>query len=187
MKMISRILMFAYLLMTAGSIYAQEKETTYPYRNGYSIAVFGSEFGYDVGVGAEIGSPAFSNNRVCFRLKGSINWLEQYRINETHWVRYRSIGTYMVYNFIRVDRCRVFVEGGPFVILPDKRLSKKNSYQGFAASTGLELFVLNSSSLNMCYYFSAGFAYSTATAENLENMPRYANGFVFSNGFRFYL
>jgi hypothetical protein len=180
------LLIFAIPALSANSIYAQEADSGHLQRNRYSFAVFAGGIGYDVGVGAEIGSPSFSNNRICVRLKGNIIWFEQYKVDFEHWAKYRSVNASIVYNFINVDRCIVFVEAGPLIILPDKRLSKKNAYQGANASVGIEMFVLNSDSFNMCYYFSTGVTYSKATADNLENHPRYGNGFVFSNGFRFY-
>jgi hypothetical protein len=180
------LLIFVILAFSANIIFAQESDSGHLQRNRYSVAVFAGEFGYDIGIGAEIGSPSFSNNRICVRLKGNIIWFEQYKVDLGHWAKYRSVNASIVYNFINVDRCIVFVETGPLIILLDKRLSKKSAYQGATASVGIEMFVLSSDSFNMCYYFSTGVTYSKATADNLENHPRYGNGFSFGNGFRFY-
>jgi hypothetical protein len=185
MKMTLRILILCISTSTI-NLYAQHGSVKYPQQNRYSIAVFAGGLGYDAGVGLEIGSPAFSNNRLCIRLKGNINWLEEYKTTYNHWAKYRSAGASVVYNFINVDRSRIFVETGPYIILPDKRFSKRNSYQGLSAAAGIEMFILHTSSVNMCYYFCVGIAYSKATADNLENQPKYGNGFIFSNGFRFY-
>jgi hypothetical protein len=92
----------------------------------------------------------------------------------------------ITYNFVSVERCRVFVESGPLLILPDKRFSTRTSYQGFHSSVGVEMFVLNTSPASMYYYFSTGVAYSNAVAENLENHAKFGKGFIFNNGFRFY-
>jgi hypothetical protein len=152
----------------------------------YSIGVFAGEFGYDAGIGAEVGSPAFLNSKkLAVRVKGSINWLECSKADYDQWAKYKTVSASLVYNFMNIERCRVFAEAGPALILPDERFSKKTSYSGINVSTGLEMFVLNTTSLNMCYYFSLGIAYSKATAESLENQPRFGKG-VFANGFRFY-
>jgi hypothetical protein len=186
MKMTLQAWMLAILTSSVAIVYSQDKDSLFPRQNKYSIAVFAGGLGYDAGIGAEVGSPAFSNNRFCVRLKGNLHWLEQFKAAHNHWVKYRSVAASFVYRFISIDRCRMFVEAGPFLILPDKRFSKKNSYQGLTASAGLEMFVLNSSSVNMCYYFCVGVAHSDAIAETLESQMRYGNGFVFSNGFRCY-
>jgi hypothetical protein len=182
-----QILMVACMALSIGGVCAQENNPAYPQHSRYSIGVFAGELGYDVGVGAEIASPAFSRNkRLSVRLKGGINWLERYKAGYGQWVKYKSVGASLVYNFISIERCRMFAEGGPFIILPDRRFSKKTFYHGLNTSAGLEMFVINTSSLNMCYYFSLGIAYSKAAAESLESQPKFGTGFVFSNGFRFY-
>jgi hypothetical protein len=186
MKISLHVLVLFPLVMSSTIIYSQDSGIKYVQQNKYSVAVFAGEYGYDAGIGFEIGSPTFSNNRLCLRLKGNVIWLEQYKAKYDRWAKYRCVGASIVYNFVSIENCRVFVEGGPLVIFPDKRYSLKNSYQGFTAAAGLEIFVLNSSSLDMCYYFSVGGIYSEAIAETLENQPKYGRGFVFTNGFRFY-
>jgi hypothetical protein len=181
-----RILIVVYIALPSSMLFAQESNRVYPEHNRYSLGVFAGELGYDVGIGAEIGSPTFSNNRLSVRLKGGINWLEQFKADFDQWAKFKSLSATMVYNFVSIDRCRIFTEAGPFIILPDKRFSKKSSYQGFNTSAGLEMFVVNTSSLNMCYYFSLGVAYSKGKAESLESQPKFGKGFIFSNGFRFY-
>jgi hypothetical protein len=181
-----RILMVVTIALHVYGVNAQENNSYYPLHNRYSIGFFAGELGYDAGLGAEVGSPSFSNNKLSLRLKGSINWLEQYKADFDRWAKYKSVSASIVYNFFSEDRCRMFAEAGPFIILPDTRFSKKTSYQGINTSAGLEMFVINTTSLNMCYYFSLGIAYSKATAESLENQPRFGKGLVFSNGFRFY-
>jgi hypothetical protein len=183
-----QIKFFALAILTSflASVHAWCQDSGYPQHNKYSFSVFAGELGYDAGIGAELGSPSFSNNKLCVRLKGNIYWLEDYKATYDQWAKYRSINATIVYNFMSMERSRIFIETGPFIILADQCFSKKTSHLGINAAAGLEMFVVNNSSLNMCYYFSLGAAYSSATADILENKPKYGDGFIFNNGFRFY-
>jgi hypothetical protein len=185
-KMFLQSLMFYFLILPGTKLSAQENKDIYARQQKFSVAIFAGEYGYDVGIGAEIGFPQFYASRLSIRLKGNINWLEQYKANFDHWQKYRSINASLIYNFIRVERCRVFTEAGPIIIVAEKNFSTKRLYNGATASIGVEMFVLNYSSLDVCYYASLGAAYSGAIADKMESHPKYGNGLVFNNGFRFY-
>lgn len=173
------------ILISSVDLYGQDQKGLYP-RDRYSFAFFGGEFGYDAGLGMEIGSPSFFNNRFCIRVRGNVNWSEQVKADLNRWATYKSIGANLIYNFLSVDRGRIYIEAGTFIIVPNKTFSGKCCQPGLNVSTGTELFVINNSSLDIAYYFSGGIGFSRATAEKLENHPKYANGFIFANGFRFY-
>jgi hypothetical protein len=152
----------------------------------FSLGVTAGEYGYDAGVGVEISTPCIQNTSLCFRIKGMVTWLEQYKADYDTWARYESLNVATVYNVYTFERSRLYIELGTYFIFPDAKFSKQKSIQGISGSTGVELSVITSSNFLMCYYFSGGIGYIRAYADRLENKPRYGNGIVFSNGFRFY-
>src|SRR5690349_10134790 len=144
LKVAIQYLILLLMLLNSTGTYSQDKGLSYPGKARCSLAVFAGGYGYDSGIGVEIGSPAFSNNRLSVRLRGSTSWLEQYKAAYDHWAQYKTVNASIVYNFTSIERCRTFVEAGPFVVFPDKRFSSETSFQGLTASAGVEMFVLSS-------------------------------------------
>lgn len=157
-----------------------------PSHRSFSFGLSANEYGYDPGIGIEISTPGFFNSRLCVRLKGNITWLEEYKATYDHWAKYRSISAIIVYNFNSVEGMRVYSGMGPYAIFPGNKFSDSRMVEGVICETGVELSVVTTPAMRITYYFSGGLAYINAYAEKLENNPRYGNGFVFSNGFRFY-
>lgn len=173
------------LTLTFNTYCASAQDQSLPGK-AFSVAMVASEYGYDAGLGVEVGSPGMLNNRVCFRAKGNITWFEQYKATYDHWATYKSLTISIVYNTLVIERSRFYFELGTYYTFPGENFSQKKSIQGITGSTGVELFVVAKPNFHMCYYFSGGYAHSRAYADKLENKPRYGNGFVFNNGFRFY-
>jgi hypothetical protein len=186
MKPTMRLITACLVMLSITEIHAQKETVLYPRKYKFSAAILAGEYGYDMSIGAELGSSPLLNDRLCVRLRGNINWLEQYKNADGHLSKYKSVGAYIVYNFLSADRSRINLEAGTFFILPNKNLSVPASVQGFSGSTAVELFIVNSSYLNLCYYFSGGVSYTKTSAEKLETKSKLGNGFVFNNGFRFY-
>jgi hypothetical protein len=155
-------------------------------RSNFSAGLIACEFGYDMGIGVEVGTPCLRQTALCFRIKGTTSWLEHYKSRFDRWATYKSLNVSMIYNFYTMERSRAYADIGTYVIFPDAKFSQQRSVQGVTASTGLELFVITNPKFHVCYYFSGGIAHARAYADKLENKPRYGNGFVFTNGFRFY-
>ena len=93
----------------------------------------------------------------------------------------------MGYNVYSEDRSRVYVDLGTYFIFPNAKFTQQKTVQGVTSTIGLELFILTIQKFQVCYYLSGGFGHIRAYADNLENKPRYGNGVIFNNGFRFYL
>jgi hypothetical protein len=182
MKRMSTIIALALLMMTNRS---QAQDYALPAKT-YSLSIFAGNYGYDAGVGIEAGSPCIQNTGLCFRVKGTLLWLEQYKAVTDRWAAYRSLNVSTVYNIYTFERSRVYIELGTYFIFPDVKFSHRKSIQGVSGSTGVEAFITTNPNFHMCYYFSGGIGYIRAYADKLENKPRYGNGFVFNNGFRFY-
>lgn len=153
----------------------------------FSFGVSAGELGEDSGIGIEVSSPTFCNERLCIRLKGNVMWLEQYKSVYDHWVPYRSVGISFAYNFKVIERSRVFLDFGPYMIFPDTKFSDVRAIEGVNCSIGVEIFLINTPTLRWAYYFSGGIAHLHARAEKLEHTPQYGDGFIFNNGFRIYL
>lgn len=59
--------------------------------NKISIGVSAGENGYNSKIGLELGSPTLIKDRFCINVKGNLNWLEQYKANYDHWVKYKTV------------------------------------------------------------------------------------------------
>jgi hypothetical protein len=171
------------LALTTQDVFSQVQPALH---KSFSLGILAGEYGYDMGVGVELGTPCLFKNRISFRIKANRNWLEPYNTIHGRWARYETISTSMVYNMPLTDRARLYFEVGTYYIFPDNKFSDRKIVPGITSSVGVELFVFTSSKLNICYYFSGGIGYVHAHAEKLENEPHYGNGFIFNNGFRFY-
>jgi hypothetical protein len=152
----------------------------------FSIGVLAGEMGYDSGIGIELGTPSIFNNSVCFRIKGNVSWFEQYKTVYDRWVKYKTITGSLVYNASISERGRIYFDLGAYFVFPNQKFSEVKVVQGITCSTGIELFLYTGSKLQSSYYFAGGIGYIKAYADKMENEPRYGNGFVFNNGFRFY-
>lgn len=182
MKRIATFILLASVLITVHS----NAQGTFTPGKTFSIATSAGIHGFDSGVGLEVGTPCFKNTSLCLRIKGTVSWLEWYKATFDHWARYESFNVSMVYNIFTVERSRGYVEMGTYLVFPDEQFSQRKSIQGITSSLGIELFVVTKPGFHLCYYFSSGIGYIKAYADKLENKPRYGNGFVFNNGFRFY-
>lgn len=182
MKRITIPMVIAIVLATS---HIQAQEYSLPPKS-FSVGITAGEYGYDSGIGVEISTPCIQNTSLCFRVKGLVSWLEQYKADYDKWARYKSLNVSTVYNIYVFERSRAYIELGTYFIFPDAEFSQRKSIQGFSGVTGVELFVITNPNFHMCYYFSGGIGYIRAYADKLENNPRYGNGFVFNNGFRFY-
>lgn len=184
MKQLMLSVMMACFLLLSNLSFSQEH--TLPFENKFTVAVSGGNYGVDGGIGVEVGSPAFSKSRFSLRLKANVQWLEQYKTDFDEWVSYNTVGVSWVYNVQVIERTRLFVDLGTFLVIPDSRFSERRSVQGINTSTGVELFLAKKPNPNLSYFVSLGMNYVRAYAEKLEHAPRYNNGFVCTNGFRFY-
>lgn len=151
----------------------------------YSVAVSFGQFGYDTGLGIEFGSPAFFN-RFHVRIRANKTWLESYNTVHDHWATYNLIGASMVYRVATIERCLVYTEIGVHAVFPSIKFSEVSHVQGVSSLLGVNLFVIYTPDVALSYFFSGGIGYTNAYAEKLERSPRYASGFLFTNGFRFY-
>ena len=115
-----------------------------------------------------------------------MNWLEPYKAELDKWVSYHSFAISWVYNTQLYDKTRLYVDLETFLLVPDSKFASNRNVQGLSGVAGLEFFISNHPGLNMSYYFGGGLSYARAYADKMEGKPRYANGFAFDTGIRFY-
>jgi hypothetical protein len=178
------ILTIGIILIALQSVYGQVDSSLY---RSWSVSAGGNEYGYDSGLGIELGTRGLVNGRLCFRVKANTVWMESYRAVNDQWARYQLVEVMAVYQFSPVERARPYVEFGLIEVFPSKKFSDVSSIQGVGIRTGVELFVFTSSDLHVACYFGGGINRINAIAEKMESAPDYANGFVFTTGLRFYL
>lgn len=152
----------------------------------YALAISANEIGYDAGVGVEFSTPAFLFHKLRARLKANKAWLECYKAAVDHWATYHSVGASLVYDVVRIERSAVYAEFGAHMLFPGRKFSSAAHIQGLNGLLGADLFIVNTDAINVSYFFSGGVTMATAHAEKLEGSPAYADGFVFSTGFRCY-
>lgn len=155
-------------------------------RKQCSVSVTAGRFGNDDGVGIEFGTPSVLANRISLRIKANTIWLESYKAATGQWARYQSFSTSLVYNVAMIERSIFFAEIGSQMIFPDSRFSNESHVPAWYLLTGLDLFAKFSGHVKVSYFFAGGVIFSEAYADKLEGTPRYANGFLFSNGLRMY-
>jgi hypothetical protein len=165
---------------------SRAQDTFKPTTKSFTFGVSGGNTGFDPTLGIEIGTPTFSKERFCVRIKANISWLERFKADFDNWVSYHSFGISFIYNTQVVDRSRFYIDMGANLIVPNAKFATNKNIEAISGLAGVELFIFTKPDLNVSYYFGGGFSYAQAYADKMENKPRYSNGVVFNNGLRFY-
>ncbi|HEY0653036.1 MAG TPA: hypothetical protein VGD65_07905 [Chryseosolibacter sp.] len=153
---------------------------------GVSVGITAGHYNYDPAIGLELTSPEVFVTNLRVRGKANVTWLEQYQITDHRWPTFNSYWTGLVYNTNTLERGRVFFESGAYLLQPNKTFSSANLRTGFYGAIGVELFVAPNTRQRFSYFFSGGFAAINARADKLEGRPRYGQGVIFTNGFRYF-
>ena len=152
----------------------------------FSLGFVAGVQGSDTGVGLEATSRPLLGKSLLLRVRGGLNWLESYKAQTGDNITYPSFAAAIVYQIPHSERARFYFETGPFVLLPSVKFSDRRSVTGMYLTAGAEFLARCKPGLMLSYFFGAGLAYCDATAEKLENQPEYGDGFIFTNGLRFY-
>jgi hypothetical protein len=72
------------------------------------------------------------------------------------------------------------------LIRSNEKISSSKIVNGVVGETGIELFLADMPGAVVTYHFAIGAGFTSASADKIENSPRYGNGLIFSNGIRFY-
>jgi len=181
----ARLLTLTFCLLSAQS-FSQIDSVLLQRVSRPGIGVTAGVLGVDTGLGLEVTSSSFLKKRLAIRLKGGINWNEWYMVLMEDKATYPFFSASLVFNTLPMNRSRVFIEAGAFVLLPSNKFSDKESVNGINISTGVELFLTHKPHLTFSYFFGGGLAFCNATAEKLDSRPSYGNGPAFNTGLRAY-
>lgn len=185
----SRSRMFMIVLVTmlfAFPSWSQDEIQPSPTLRKMSVGVSAGHYRYDPGLALEVTTKAFLQNQLSIRVRGSVQWMEEYKATYNHWVTYRSVSAGLVYNGTISEKARFFAEVGMLAIIPDNRFSEKRFIEGFYEFNGVEIVFLNKENYLLSFYFGLGPAFINATAEKIEGNPRYGNAVHYINGMRIY-
>lgn len=152
-----------------------------------SIGISAGHYRYDPGVAVEYTTRGVFQNHLSLRIKGGVQWLEDYKAIHHHWALYHTFSAGLVYNGALFDRARFFAELGVIGIAPNSRFSNNGFVQGLYEFNGLEINLIRKEGYTMCLFVGAGPAFIKAFAEKIEGRPRYGHGLHFINGVRMYI
>lgn len=179
-------LCFLLLFMGTKQACAQDAFAVFSHVDKFSGAVSVGHYGYDPTIAVELTTPSFYHNRLKFRLRVNLQWLEAYKATYQHWAHYYSYSAALVYHSQIFDKARFYVELGTYSIVPEASFSEKRFLQGFYEFNGLEIFLVSANHYNLAFYLGIGPMFIEAYADKLERRPRYGNGMQYSNGVRIY-
>lgn len=174
------LLLFIVFLSLTESLFAQSSKIS----NKTALGIQLNQYQRDFGMGFNLTSPWFANQKIAIRTKGNIMFHEHLFDAETTWSPYvnATLGvsgnTGSVGNFIRL-----YGEGGVIGLFPSDEFSSESFEFGGYGLFGFEFFMSPRSN----YFIEIGAAGTGAKADELPNNPIYSNGMMISTGFRFHL
>jgi len=156
---------------------AQETEISKKLGIGFQI----NQYQKDFGLGLNLTSPYFANNKIAFRLRGNLMFNEYVKNAETIWEPYSNLCFGMVgSNKIINNFLRLYGEGGLITLFPTNNISSDNYVLGGYGLFGFEFYFEN----NTNYFIEIGGVGTGAIADKQVNKPIYSNGLLINCGFR---
>ena len=172
------IVMLVILGITLNS-HAQDDNMGDKFGLGFHLGQYQKDFG----IGLNLTSPYFANDRIAIRLKGNMMWFEHLDNNsETTWTPYSNLSLGIVgvageiLNFIRL-----YGEGGIIVLLPSSDFSSESTQFGGYGVFGFEFFFDSHNN----YFIEIGGVGTGATADKIPGKPIYSNGLIIDVGYRY--
>ncbi len=137
---------------------------------------------HDFGIGLNVTTPYFANNKTAVRLKGNLVWNEHLNSNtETTWSPYSNFSLGFVQAVGELNNfVRIYGEGGAIFLFPSTEFSTKSIQFGGYGLFGFEFFFDE----HMNYFFEAGGVGTGAKADKIAENPIYSNGFLINVGVR---
>ncbi|MBX2970627.1 MAG: hypothetical protein KF803_14750 [Cyclobacteriaceae bacterium] len=136
----------------------------------------------DFGIGINITSPYFANQKMAVRLKGSLVWNEHLNSDsETTWSAYSNLSLGFVQSVAEINNSvRLYGEGGLILLFPSGEFSSESIQFGGYGLFGFEFFI----DKHINYFFEAGGVGTGAKADKIVRKPIYSNGFLINVGVR---
>lgn len=136
----------------------------------------------DFGLGLNLTSPFFANNRFAFRMRGNFMWHQHLDSTNTTWTPYSNLSLGIIGVGGEIGNfARLYGEGGIVGLLPSSDFSSEDAVFGGYGLFGFEFFMNNASN----YFIEIGGIGTGATADKIPGNPIYSNGLTISVGFRY--
>lgn len=173
----------AVIAMSSSSLAQESPESSSPFPTGFGIGGHLSQIQRDFGLGLNITSPTFFNDRAAVRVRGGIAYLEHVDGNgEITWTQYSSFQAGLIgFSGSIAGGIRCYGEGGLIMILPNETFSSESSVLGGYGLFGFEFFL----SQGLSYFIELGGAGTGANADKVAGNPIYSNGFIIGTGVRY--
>lgn len=150
--------------------------------NGFGFGFQLNEYQNDFGMGLQITSPYYVNNRIAIRLRGNLMYNEHLKDNETIWTPYSNVSAGLIGVAGTVaEQIRLYGEGGVVGIFPSGDFSSDDYVFGGYGLFGFEFYFYQHGN----YFIEIGGIGSGAREDLVETEPIYSNGLLISTGFRF--
>ena len=152
--------------------------------NGLGFGIQLNQYQNDFGVGLNLSSPSFMNERMAFRLRGNIMFNEHIQNETTVQTPYSNVALGMVGALGKVGNyIRIYGEGGMIMLFPSNEFSSEDFVLSGYGLWGIEFFMNQFSD----YFLEIGFAGTGAKKDKMATQPYYSNGLIISAGIRIYL
>ena len=157
-----------------------------PRNTRFALGYHLNNFRHDFGLGLNVTSPYFFNDRVAVRFSVNAAYFDGIPAGQTEdeWMPYAiyKLGLVGVGSAVN-DRVRLYGEGGVMYIVPNRLFSEENCFGGYGYF-GVEFFMTENHPLS--YFIELGSVGSKARAEKIEDKPLYVNGFATTVGLRYH-
>tara|TARA_R110001592_G_scaffold78715_8_gene235949 strand:+ start:2231 stop:2773 length:543 start_codon:yes stop_codon:yes gene_type:complete len=179
MKKFSLIMLVLIVSVITSSAQAQDRVIN----NGFGFGFQLNQYQSDFGLGLNLTSPFFVNEKIAFRLRGNLMFNENIQ-NKTTWTPYSNVSLGLIGVGGKIgDFIRLYGEGGFIGLLPSDEFSSKQIVLGGYGLFGFEFFMNKTSN----YFIEIGGVGTGAKEDKIATQPIYSNGLIISTGFRVHL
>ena len=170
------------LLVSTISLYAQVQESSI--NNGMGFGFQLNQYQSDFGLGLNVTSSYFANEKLAFRLRGNLMFNEHIQNTTTTWTPYSNVSLGIIGVGGKIgDYIRLYGEGGLIGLFPSNDFSSEQFVMGGYGLFGFEFFMNKIGN----YFVEFGGVGTGAKEDKIATQPRYSNGFLISAGFRIHL
>lgn len=172
------ILLLITLISISSIVLGQNKN---PISTGFGVGFQLGQIQDDFGIGINLTSPYFFEDKIAIRLRGNVAWNEHIDVIETTWTPYTNLSI----GFIGVggnlnEYIRLYGEGGIILLFPDNKFSSESMENGGYGLFGFEFF----HTPNINYFIEIGGVGTGANADKIQFKPIYSNGLLINAGLR---
>jgi hypothetical protein len=177
-SLVSCVLIISALLL--GQTGTAQNEPSRKLSFGFNLGQYQQDFG----LGLNLTSPYFLQDRMAVRLRANLMFHEHIENFETTWTPYTNftLGLIGVGGTIG-NFARLYGEGGAILLLPNEAFSSASAEFGGYGLFGFEFFM----NPHINYFIELGGVGTGAEADQILFDPLYSNGFLIQTGFRIYL